>query len=137
MIALGVLSACASIATGYEDFPTTGNMVRQQLNSSPWDFDRLVGITFADNGQMVVWERGGRVWMADEDGDAFPQPLIDIGEEIGDFSAQGMLGFALDPERFESGMARLSRTRPQLSSSRSSCSARIRRISGSLPRLSE
>jgi glucose/arabinose dehydrogenase len=61
-----------------------------------------VGLCFADDGRMFVWEKGGRVWNV-ENGVKAAQPLIDLGEEVGNWRDFGMLGFALDPDFYTNG----------------------------------
>jgi glucose/arabinose dehydrogenase len=61
-----------------------------------------VGLTFAEDGRMFVWEKGGKVWNV-EDGVKAAQPLIDLGEEVGNWRDFGLLGFALDPDFYDNG----------------------------------
>lgn len=61
-----------------------------------------VGLTFADNGSMFVWERGGRVWIV-EGGSRLSEPLVDIREEVAAWRDHGLLGFALDPAYLVNG----------------------------------
>ena len=67
------------------------------------NWDRPVGLTFDDNGQMYVWEKSGKVYIVDTNGTKLPQPLIDISEEVGDWRDHGLLGFALDPAFLTNG----------------------------------
>ncbi len=69
-------------------------------------WDQPVGAVFNSTGQQLfVWERGGKVFVCNRNGSGTyikqTQPVLDIGPEVGDWSAHGMLGFALDPN-FES-----------------------------------
>lgn len=66
------------------------------------NWDQAVGILFAPNGRMFVWEKAGRVWNV-ENGVKAAQPLIDIREEVGNWGDYGMLGFAIDPNFFSNG----------------------------------
>ncbi len=61
-----------------------------------------VGLCFAGDGRMFVWERAGRVWNV-ENGVKAAEPLLDIAEEVGSWRDFGMLGFALDPHFEENG----------------------------------
>ena len=72
-----------------------------QVLSTAFDFP--VGITFDAAGRGYVWEKGGKVWIVDEDGGKADQPLVDISEEVGHWRDHGMLGFALDPDFIENG----------------------------------
>src|SRR5262245_19536759 len=47
------------------------------------DWNQALGLTFASDGRMLVWEKAGRVWIV-EDGGKSAAPLIDISEEVGD-----------------------------------------------------
>ena len=59
-------------------------------------FVEPVGATWDNEGRTYVWEKRGVVWII-ENGEALPQPLIDLREEVGNWRDHGMLGFALDP----------------------------------------
>jgi glucose/arabinose dehydrogenase len=63
---------------------------------------RPVGLTFAADGRMFVWEKGGRVWLV-ENGVRAAQPFLDLSEEVGDWRDHGLLGFALDPQFLANG----------------------------------
>ena len=60
------------------------------------------GLTFDENGRMYVFEKRGRVWIV-ENGIKLPAPLIDIGDEVGDWRDYGLLGFALHPNFLSNG----------------------------------
>ena len=66
------------------------------------DWNQAVGLTFASDGRMLVWEKAGRVWIV-ENGVRSAAPLIDISEEVGDWRDYGLLGFALDPNFYSNG----------------------------------
>ncbi len=96
-VCLGVLLACGRWAgadvvlpVGFADVPV----------NATWQ--QAVGLTFAADGRMLVWEKGGRVWTV-ENGVKLPTPLIDIVEEVGDWSDFGLLGVALDPQFLVNG----------------------------------
>lgn len=61
------------------------------------DWDRPIGITFDESGQAYVWEKKGRVMIIDKDGHKLDEPLVDIREEVLNWSDNGLVGFALDP----------------------------------------
>ena len=71
-----------------------------QLVSDGWT--QATGLTFDDNGRMYVWEKAGRVWIV-ENGTRLPDPLIDIREEVMNYSDHGLLGFALHPNFLNNG----------------------------------
>ena len=61
-----------------------------------------VGAVFSKSGQkLFVWERGGKLYVChrDNSGNYIKQilPVADLSEEVADWDAQGMLGFAVDP----------------------------------------
>lgn len=60
-------------------------------------WNQPVGITFAQDGRMFVWEKGGRVWRV-ENGVKQSPALLDLSQEVGNWRDYGMLGFALDPD---------------------------------------
>ena len=66
------------------------------------DWDQAVGLTFASDGRMFVWEKAGRVWIV-ENGVKAATPLIDLSEEVGDWRDFGLVGFALDPNFYSNG----------------------------------
>ncbi len=79
-----------ALPPGFIDFPIADN------------WNQAVGLTFASDGRMFVWEKGGRVWLV-EGGTKSAQPLIDLGEEVGDWRDYGLLGFAIDPNFYSNG----------------------------------
>ncbi len=66
------------------------------------DWNQAVGLAFASDGRMFVWEKAGRVWIV-ENGVKSATPLIDISPEVGDWRDYGLLGFALDPNFYTNG----------------------------------
>ncbi len=71
-----------------------------QLAVGGWDL--AVGVSFAPDGRMFVWEKGGRVWTV-INGVRDPAPLIDISEEVGNWRDFGLLGFTIDPDFYNNG----------------------------------
>jgi glucose/arabinose dehydrogenase len=72
----------------------------EQTIASGWN--EAVGLTFAPDGRMLVWERGGRVW-AVTNGVKSATPFLDISEEVGNWGDFGMHGFCLDPDFASNG----------------------------------
>jgi glucose/arabinose dehydrogenase len=66
------------------------------------DWNQAVGVDFANDGRMFVWEKAGRVWNV-ENGVKAESPLIDISEEVGNWRDYGLLGFAIDPDFYNNG----------------------------------
>jgi glucose/arabinose dehydrogenase len=54
-----------------------------------------VGVTFADDGRMFVWEKAGKVWL-NQIGAPTGTLLIDLSTEVSTWHDHGLLGFALD-----------------------------------------
>jgi glucose/arabinose dehydrogenase/PKD repeat protein len=74
--------------------------VIEQTVAGNWS--QPVGLCFAEDGRMFVWEKAGLVWNV-ENGVKAAQPLIDIREEVGDWRDHGMLGFAIDEDFLVNG----------------------------------
>src|SRR5215470_7655154 len=75
---------------------------RVDLAGDNWDAP--VGVTFDANGRAYVWERAGRVWVA-ENGVKLATPLVDIASEVTNNQSDdhGLLGFALHPNFLQNG----------------------------------
>jgi 2-polyprenyl-6-methoxyphenol hydroxylase-like FAD-dependent oxidoreductase len=84
MFFLAWSAPAASLPTGF----------RETAVGSGWN--EVVGLTFAADGRMYVWERGGKVWLV-ENGVKSATPFIDLREEVGGWRDFGLLGFAFDP----------------------------------------
>ena len=65
-------------------------------------WSEAVGIAFAADGRMLVWERPGRIWIV-ENGVKISPPLLDISDEVGGWRDYGMLGVALHPNFLSNG----------------------------------
>jgi len=70
------------------------------------DWVQPIGLTFAKDGRMYVWEKAGKVWIVENDVKS-SVPFIDISEEVGDWNDHGLLGFALDPDFYNNGFVYL------------------------------
>ncbi len=92
-----VLVALQATFAAFADLPT--RFLPQPLNAT---WDQAVGVCFAPDGRMFVWEKGGRIWNV-ENGVKAAQPLLDIREEVGDWRDYGLLGFAIDPDFYSNG----------------------------------
>lgn len=89
-----------------------GNLIAQSTPLLPADFydekigsswNRPLGITFDNKGQGYVWEKEGRVYIINSEGNKFNTPLIDISEEVMPWSDHGLVGFVLHPKFMENG----------------------------------
>lgn len=65
-------------------------------------WNEAVGLVFAPDGRMYVWERGGRVWTI-ENGVKSATPFLDLREEVAGYRDFGLLGFALHPDFYNNG----------------------------------
>ena len=83
-------SVAVGLPSGFVESPVAGG------------WNEAVGLTFAGDGRLFVWERGGRVWIV-EDGVRLSEPLIDLRTEVGAWRDHGLLGFALDPAYSSNG----------------------------------
>ena len=68
-----------------------------------------VGARYSPDGQkLFVWERGGKLYVCNRDGSGNyirqTTPVADISEEVANWDAHGMLGFALDPNFQSNGL---------------------------------
>ncbi|MEM7234590.1 MAG: PQQ-dependent sugar dehydrogenase, partial [Planctomycetota bacterium] len=70
----------------------------EQTVGSGWN--QVVGLTFADDGRMFVWERGGRIWIYEN---GAKQLFLDISDEVGGWRDYGLLGVALHPNFYNTG----------------------------------
>ncbi len=73
--------------------------------SSEWldlEFDLAVGLTFDEDGRMYVWEKGGKIWLVENEIKS-STPLLDLSDEVGDFGDCGLLGVVLSPNYSEDG----------------------------------
>ena len=71
-----------------------------ELVSGGWN--NATGLTFTADGDMIVWEKAGRLWLV-EDGEVHDPPLLDISDEVGDWRDYGLLGVALHPAYLDNG----------------------------------
>jgi PKD repeat protein len=67
------------------------------------NWNEAVGMTFAADGRMYVWERGGRIWYVDANGQKSAQPVLDISDEVGGWRDYGLLGVALHENFLDNG----------------------------------
>ncbi|MEO0471069.1 MAG: PQQ-dependent sugar dehydrogenase [Bacteroidota bacterium] len=90
LLSLGMFPILAQLPPDFSD----------QLVTS--DINQAVGLCFDDNGRMYVWEKGGKVWIW-EDEVKLSEPLIDLSEEVGNWQDHGLLGFTLHPNFLQNG----------------------------------
>ena len=75
----------------------------QRPDGSQWN--EAVAMAFDPIGRLWVVERGGKIWIVDDENPhgAAPVPFLDISGEVGSWHDHGMLGMVLDPRFNESG----------------------------------
>ncbi|WP_282775419.1 PQQ-dependent sugar dehydrogenase [Phaeodactylibacter xiamenensis] len=87
----------------------TGGLCAQELPEDFYDItyltelDNPMGMTFDENGRMYVWEKKGVVRVVDTAGNLYPEPLIDISEEVSNWKDHGLMGFTLDNDFLANG----------------------------------
>ncbi|MEQ6902947.1 PQQ-dependent sugar dehydrogenase, partial [Nocardioides sp. YIM 152588] len=69
----------------------------------------LVGLTFAPDGRMFVWQKNGVVRVV-EDGALLSTPFVDLSDHVNTFDDRGLWGLALDPDFESNGFVYLSYT---------------------------
>lgn len=67
---------------------------------------QTTGFVVRGEDDVVVWTKHGQVWRWLE-GSFLPQPLVDIREEVGNWNAHGLHGFAFDPGYASNGFVYL------------------------------
>lgn len=67
------------------------------------DWNELAGVAPLADGRMLAWERGGRVWMLNQDGTRINPPMLDIHDEVGAWRDHGLLAVAPHPNFLQNG----------------------------------
>lgn len=77
----------------------TGQQLPEYFYITEFDFtlDRPVGMRFMDNGAAFIFGKKGVVWALDSLGNLQSEPVLDISEEVTDWSDHGLVSMALDP----------------------------------------
>ena len=106
MIAAARIAALAALLTGTpwaldDGFPEGFKKVKVL-----GPMDEVIAIQFDPQGTLWIGQKSGRIW-AHSGGVTAPQPLIDISEEVGNWSDHGLMGFALDPDYAANGFVYL------------------------------
>ncbi|MEC7196701.1 MAG: PQQ-dependent sugar dehydrogenase, partial [Planctomycetota bacterium] len=86
------------LALGIHDGPDgfAPTDVLPQLVEGPWT--EAVGVAFSNSGEGFVWERTGKVWSVEADGETDTNaPVLDLSDEVGAWRDHGLLGVALHP----------------------------------------
>ncbi len=70
-----------------------------ETRGSGWN--ECSGVEFMPDDHALVWERTGRVWVVDENGNRETTPFLDIHDEVGGWRDLGLMSVILHPN-FES-----------------------------------
>ena len=62
-----------------------------------------MGMTFDGQGRMFVWDKLGKVFLFDQQGNLNSQPIIDISGEVASFHDHGLMSMALDRDFLQNG----------------------------------
>ena len=95
-IILVVFQFSASAQGGTVSSPVVPAGFTDDIISSGWQDLRQV--TFDSLGRMFVVEGAGEVWIIDTNGLKISSPLLNIKEEVGQWSSHGLTGLALDKD---------------------------------------
>lgn len=83
----------------------TGQELPDDFFETEWDitFDRPIGIRFDHLGNSLIYCKPGLVMLVNSQGELQEEPLIDISEEVTDWSDHGLVSLALDPNYANNG----------------------------------
>ncbi len=70
----------------------------------------LVGMQFAPDGRLFIWQKNGVIRIMEPDGDLLPTPFIDLSARVNTLDDRGFWGFAFDPNFETNGYIYLSYT---------------------------
>ncbi len=102
-VVVGIMTAPASGADTFTD-PTFSTEVVATV--PPFT---LVGLAFAPDGRMFVWEKNGVVRVV-KNGTMLPTPFIDLSAKVNTFDDRGFWGFAFDPDFASNGLVYMTYT---------------------------
>ncbi len=66
-------------------------------------WQEVAGVAPLDDGRVIAWERGGRVWMIVPGDPKGPQLMLDIAAEVGGWRDYGLLSVLPHPEYLTNG----------------------------------
>lgn len=72
------------------------------------DFTKPVGFVCDPNGNFLVWEQTGKVWLVSKEGVKSASPLLDISAEVYNIGQLGLIGLVLHPQYLSNGYIYLS-----------------------------
>src|SRR5436190_1028045 len=61
-------------------------------------WNEIAGIVPLDDGRVLAWERGGRIWMMTAEGERIEPPMLDLHEEVGAWRDFGLLSVVPHPK---------------------------------------
>ena len=67
------------------------------VDSIGGSFDCVVGAQPLPDGRVLAWERTGKLWMINGNGQRVPQAVLDISDEVQGGGDCGLLGLAVHP----------------------------------------
>ena len=104
-VIVGLLSFQATPAAA-DTFSGSGFATETVATLPPYT---LVGIAFAPDGRLFVWEKNGVVRVI-KNGQLLPTPFIDLSAKVNTFDDRGFWGLAFDPQFETNGRVYLSYT---------------------------
>jgi glucose/arabinose dehydrogenase len=106
---IGMVAACLFAYEGpaTADIFTDSGFVTERVATVP-PFT-LVGLAFAPDGRMFVWQKNGVVRVI-KNGQMLPTPFIDLSAKVNTFDDRGFWGLAFDPQFATNGRVYLSYT---------------------------
>jgi glucose/arabinose dehydrogenase len=66
-------------------------------------WQEVAGVAPLDDGRVIAWERGGRVWMIVPGDPKGPQLMLDIADEVGGWRDYGLLSVLPHPDYLTNG----------------------------------
>lgn len=79
-------------------WPSLAQLPEDFFETALYDFNNPVGVTTDERGFTYVWEKAGTIWLLDSADVRFPEPFLDLSEEVASWRDHGLLGVALDPD---------------------------------------
>lgn len=90
-----ILSSCPQLLISQTSLPEG---FYEEIVSTGWT--NVVGQAFDETGRHIIWEKAGKVYMAD---DEERRVIIDISEEVADWRDHGLMSVVLHPNFSENG----------------------------------
>ncbi|HEX5090526.1 MAG TPA: LamG-like jellyroll fold domain-containing protein [Nocardioides sp.] len=124
VVAAGLLSFPAPATA--DTFTDSGFATERVATLPPFT---LVGMAFAPDGRMFVWQKNGVVRIV-KDGQLLATPFIDLSAKVNTFDDRGFWGFAFDPQFTTNGRIYMTYTFENAGNSNSSAprTARLVRV---------